>query len=269
MKLLLQKLVLALAVLSVQIVSAQPPSPPPALPANVKASLESALKAVNPSDSDAVENAVLAAIEKNPTLAPSIIDFAVRLIGQALINNPGAAEKVIPNFVLAAVKAQPSLMTQIIGAAVAAVPSQLKIPVVPRIIGEALVQTDDRKAQADILNAAYQAIGNDRDVVAALDKIALENQIRIVQSDNQQQTGLGQDEVRYFADEQLAETFFSGDQGTISEGGSVGGFGGSGGGSGDGGGQPASNDSSSSSGGSTPTQSSQPAPAPPAPPPVS
>lgn len=255
---ILTTLLLAVAFVLAPAVHAQNTPAPTPLPAQVKAELEAALKAVDPTDSDAVSKIVMDAIAKNPSLAPSIVGLAVQVIGQALINNPAAARNVIPDFVLAAAKSQPALVAQIVGSAITALPAALKAPVVPRLVEVVVAQTEDRRAQADILNAAYQAVGADAEIIALLDRIASENRIEIVQTD----TPDGTDEeegTRYFVEDQLAEEAFSGDQGTINQGGTAGGFGGSGGGSGSG---------SSTGGGSTSTPTPTPTPTP-APTPVS
>ena len=204
---------------------------PAALPAQVKTDLEAALKAVDPTDSDAVSKVVMDAIAKNPSLAPSIVGLAVQVIGQALVNNPAVARTVIPDFVLAAAKNQQALGSQIIGSAIKALPSALKAPVVPRLVEVVVAQTEDRRGKADIMNAAYQAVGADPEIVALLDGIASENRIEIVQTDSPDATN-EEEGVRYFVEDQLAEEAFSGDQGAINQGGTAGGFGGSGGGSG-------------------------------------
>jgi hypothetical protein len=200
------------------------------LPANVQTALETALKGVDPTNSDAVKQVVMGAIKENSSLAPGIVAFSVNFIGQALLNNPGAAEIVIPDFVLAAAGKEKALMTQIIEAAVAAVPTKLKIPVVPKIVSEIVKNIQDRKLQAEALNAAYRATGDNPDVITALDEISKEyDGIEIVQSD-----GLSKDsdpDIRYFVPESSVPLPpFFGDQGTINQG--AGGFGGSGGGSG-------------------------------------
>ena len=239
------------------LVHAQTPPAPAPLPAQVKTELEAALKAVDPTNSEAVSKVVMDAIAKNPSLAPSIVGLAVQVIGQALVNNPAVARTVIPDFVLAAAKSQPGLVSQIIGSAITALPATLKVPVIPRLVEVVVAQTEDRRVQADILNAAYLATGDIPEVVTLLDRIASENRIEIVEGGPANTDEEGEESIRYVVEDQLAEEAFSGDQGAINQGGTVGGFGGSGGGSGSG-----SGGTSGSGGGSSPTPTPTPTPAP-------
>lgn len=195
------------------------------LPQNVKSDLESALKATDPTDAKAVNKVVQAAIEKNPSLAAEIVAAAVSSIGQALINNPEAAQNVIPAFVLAAAKESPALRSAILSAAIGAVPGPLQSPVIPKIVGEMVAQAGDAKGRAELLNTALQAIGDNPALLAQLDKIASDNKVSVSNSDGSDNA------VRYFVDGQVAEASFTGVQGPTNAG-ATGGFGGSGGGSG-------------------------------------
>ena len=241
-------LLLAFALLFSPAAIAQSQAPAP-LPANVQAELAAALRAVNPTNSGDVTKAVLSIIEKYNSLAPGIVAYSVNFVGQALLRNPEAAQNVIPDFVRAAAKSQPNLAPQITFAAISAVPTALKTPVVPRIVQQVLAEVPLKPTKVAVLNAAYEAVAQNPELVTALDGIADTNKIEIVKD-----PANDQEAIRYFLADPIAEDEFSGDQGAINQGGAAtGGFGGSGGGSGSSGG---------STSGPTPTPTATPTSAP-------
>jgi hypothetical protein len=225
------------------------------LPANVQSELQAALQSVNPTDSVAVRKAVKDAIAKNPSLAPEIVAYFVKTIGQALSGNPNAAASVIPAFVLDATSDYPKLQNQILISAISAVPTGLKIPVVPLIAGAVIDGQDDPRAKAELLNAVYEAIGDNDEIISELDTVATKNKIEIADNDGDPTTDRT---TRYFVNDPATIVGlggFSGDQGAINNGGG-GGFGGSSGGSGN------TGDNGNNGSGPTPTPTPTPAPTP-------
>lgn len=233
-------MVLAMQTFFVSDIQAAAPQAKP-LPAKVQKSLADALAAItdftNPA---AVTAAVLAAIKASPSFAPEIVAFATEFVGGKLINDPAAAAKVIPAFVNAAVQAEPRLTTEIVGLAISAVPNALKTAVVPEIATEVMASAPNKKAKAEILNAALEATEGNKGVTKILDSIATQNEIKIANNDQGQQT------TRYFVDDQGVGDLATGDQGTSTLGTFGGGASGGGGNPGNAGNSPTTNNTPAS-----------------------
>ncbi len=204
--------------------AAQPKAKP--LPVKVKTSLLDALSAItdftNPA---AVTAAVLAAIKTSPSYAPEIVAFATEFVGGKLLNDPASAAKVIPAFVNAAVQAEPRFTTEIVGLAISSVPNALKTAVIPEIASDVMASAPNKKAKAEILNAALEATQGNQKVTQILDTIATQNDIKIASNDQ----GTNGQQTRYFTDDQGLGDLATGDQGTSTLGSFGGGASGSGG----------------------------------------
>ncbi len=177
-----------------------------------RAELNIALSKVDVTNSEAVTKAVLGIIAQYPSLAPLFTGEAIKFVTQspALISNPTTAASVISSVVAAVVSTYPAAAQPIVNSAVKAVPAAMKSAVVPAMVDKAIAAVSTPATKAAVLNGAKDAVGTNSTLVAALDQVAQDNNIKIVE--NNDQTGT----ERYTLSDQLADSFVSGDQGTDS-----------------------------------------------------
>ncbi len=175
-----------------------------------RAELAKALNGVDVTNSEAVTKAVLGVIAQYPSLAPLFTGEAIKTItsSPALLNNPQTAAKVISSVVSAVVTTYPAAAQPIVNSAVKAVPATLKPAVVPAVVDKSIASVSTAATKAAILNGAKEAVGAIPSLVATLDQVAKDNNIKI--DDNSDNSG----NQRYTLPDDYADSTFSGDPGT-------------------------------------------------------
>lgn len=177
-----------------------------------RAELAKALASVDVTNSEAVTKAVLGIIAQYPSLAPLFTGEAIKLVtaNPALSSNPQGAANVVSAVVAAVVSTYPAAAQPIMNSAVKAVPATLKTVVVPAMVDKAIASVSTPSTKAAILNGAKEAVGTIPSLVATLDRVAQDNNIKI--DENSDTSG----NQRYTLADQLADNFASGDQGNDS-----------------------------------------------------
>ncbi|GAT34180.1 hypothetical protein TSACC_22604 [Terrimicrobium sacchariphilum] len=175
-----------------------------------RAELAKALAGVDATNPEAVTKAVLGVIAQYPSLAPLFTGEAIKAVtaNPALSSNPTAAAKVVSAVVSAVVSTYPAAAQPIVSAAVKAVPATLKPAVVPAMVDKAIASVSTVATKAAILNGAKEGVGGIPSLIATLDKVAQDNNIKI--DENSDTSG----NTRYTIADQLADSYISGDQGS-------------------------------------------------------
>lgn len=175
-----------------------------------RAELAKVLAGVDVTSPDAVTKAVLGVIAQYPSLAPLFTGEAIKFVtaNPALSNNPTAASQVVSAVVAAVVSTYPAAAQPIVNSAVKAVPATLKTVVVPAMVDKAIASVSTVATKAAILNGAKEAVGTIPSIVATLDKVAQDNNIKI--DENSDTSG----NQRYTIADQLADNYVTGDQGS-------------------------------------------------------
>lgn len=175
-----------------------------------RAELAKALAGVDATNPEAVTKAVLGVIAQYPSLAPLFTGEAIKVVtaNPALASNPTTAASVVSAVVSAVVSNYPAAAQPIVSAAVKAVPATLKPAVIPAVVDKAISSVSTVATKAAILNGAKEGVAGMPSLVATLDRVAQDNNIKI--DENSDTSG----NQRYTIADQLADSFISGDQGT-------------------------------------------------------
>jgi hypothetical protein len=175
-----------------------------------KAELANALAGVDMTNPEAVTKAVLGVIAQYPSLAPLFTGEAINLVtaNPTVSGSPQVAASVVSAVVAAVVTNYPAAAQPIVSSAVKAVPASLKSAVVPAMVDKAIASVSTAATKAAVLNGAKEAVGTNSSLVATLDQVAQDNNIKI--DENSDTSG----NQRYTIADQLADNYVSGDQGS-------------------------------------------------------
>lgn len=168
------------------------------------------LAGVDATNPDAVTKAMLTLIGKYPSLAPVLTGEAIKILttSAAMISNPTVATNVVSTLVAAVVAQYPAAAQPIVKSAVQAIPTSLKSAVVPALVDKAISAVSTPATKAAVLNGAKDAVPGNTTLIAALDQVAQDNNIKI--DENSDTSG----NERYSLADATTDNFTSGDQGT-------------------------------------------------------
>lgn len=147
------------------------------LPANVKAEISSKLANVDPTDSKAVNKAILAIIAAYPSLAAEITGAAVQALSASLSSNQGAANAVIPSLVAEVTKTYPAQAPAVVAAAISNLPAQTANTVGASVVSASVEAAASTETKVAIINSAIGAAQGNTALVASINSIAAQNGI--------------------------------------------------------------------------------------------